>query len=254
MKFIRERILNGERMFAIAAQLGSSITVEMIGNAGFDWTWIDCEHGSGDYSDLVHQVQVARLGDAPAIVRIPNNDPTTFKRVLDLGAAGIMVPYVNTAAEAKQAALSTRYQPEGIRGVAGSPPCCGFAQNFDDYYAKANDNLVTMVQIETVEAVDNVDEIAAVPGVDVLFVGPFDLSINMGIIRQFKNPDFEANLDKVVAACKKHGKAAGILTPTMEFLPPWIEKEFSVFVVGSDSINLAKVFGELHGQCAEFKA
>ncbi|MBL6929722.1 MAG: 2-dehydro-3-deoxyglucarate aldolase [Rhodospirillales bacterium] len=253
MKFIREQILSGERMFGIAAQLGSSLTVEMIGNAGFDWTWIDCEHGSGDYSELIHQVQVARLGEAPAIVRIPGNNPTTFKRVLDLGAAGIMVPYVNTAAEAKQAALSMRYQPEGIRGVAGSPPCSGFAQNFDDYYAKANDNLVTMVQIETTEAVDNVDEIAAVPGVDVLFVGPMDLSISMGIIRQFKNPDFEANLDKVVAACKKHGKIPGILTPTMEFLPPWIEKGFSVFVVGSDSINLAKLLGDLSGQCAEFK-
>ena len=128
MKFIRNRILGGERMFAIAAQLGSSLTVEMIGNAGFDWTWIDCEHGSGDYSELIHQLQVARLGNAPAIVRIAGNEPITVKRVLDLGAAGIMVPYVNTAAEAEQAALSTRYQPEGIRGVAGSPPCSGFAR------------------------------------------------------------------------------------------------------------------------------
>ncbi|MBL6928724.1 MAG: 2-dehydro-3-deoxyglucarate aldolase [Rhodospirillales bacterium] len=254
MKFIRERVLSGERMFSIAAQLGSSLTVEMISNAGFDWTWIDCEHGSGDYSELIHQVQVARLGDAPAVVRIPANNPTIFKRTLDLGAAGIMVPYVNTADEAKQAALSMRYQPEGIRGVAGSPPCSGFAQNFDDYYAKANDNLVTMVQIETVEGVANVDEIAAVPGVDVLFVGPMDLSISMGMIKQFKNPDFEANLDKVVAACKKHGKIPGILTPTMEFLPPWIEKGFSVFVVGSDSINLAKLLGDLSGQCAELKS
>jgi 4-hydroxy-2-oxoheptanedioate aldolase len=253
MKFIRERILSGERMFAIAAQLGSSLTVEMIGNAGFDWTWIDCEHGSGDYSELIHQIQVARLGNAPAIVRIPGNDPITIKRVLDLGAAGIMVPCVNTAAEAKQVALSMRYQPEGIRGVAGSPPCSGFAQNFDEYFAKANDNLVTMVQIETTEAVANSDEIAAVPGVDVLFVGPFDLSINMGIPRQFKEPEFEANLDTVLAACEKHGKVPGILTPTLDFLPPWIEKGFRVFVVGSDSVSLAGLLGNIHGRCAEFK-
>lgn len=253
MKFIRERVLSGETMFGVAAQLGSSLTVEMIGRAGFDWTWIDCEHGTGDYSELVHQVQVARLGDAPPIVRIAWNEPTRFKRVLDLGAAGIMVPYVNTAAEAEQAARSMRYQPEGVRGVAMSPPACGFAQGFDDYYAKANDNLVTMVQIETVEGVDNAEEIAAVPGVDVLFVGPMDLSVNMGIARQFKDGDFDAKLDRVAAACKKHGKIAGILTPTLEYLAPWKAKGYSVFVVGSDSTGLAKMLGDLQAKCSELK-
>ncbi len=254
MKFIRERALSGESMFGVAAQLGSSLTVEMIGRAGFDWTWIDCEHGTGDYSELIHQIQVARLGDAPAIVRIAWNEPILFKRVLDLGAAGIMVPYVNTAEEAHLAAQSMRYQPEGIRGVASSPPACGFAQGFDDYYAKANDNLLTVVQIETVEAVDNAEEIAAVPGVDVLFVGPMDLSINMGMARQFKNPDFEANLDRVVAACRKHGKVPGILTPTLDYLAPWKAKGYSFFVVGSDSTGLAKMLVDLRAKCAEFKA
>lgn len=254
MKFLRDKVLSGEPMFGVAAQLGSSLTVEMIGQAGFDWTWIDCEHGSGDYSELVHQIQVARLGDAPAIVRIAWNEPTRFKRVLDLGAAGIMVPYVNTAEEARQAAQSMRYQPEGIRGVAGSPPACGFGQKFDDYYAKANDNLVTMVQIETVEGVENAEEIAAVPGVDVLFVGPMDLSINMGMPKQFKNADFEANLDRVVAACRKHGKTPGILTPTLDYLAPWKAKGFSVFVVGSDSTGLAKMLVDLQAKCAETKA
>jgi 2-keto-3-deoxy-L-rhamnonate aldolase RhmA len=253
MEFLRERALKGEPMFGVAAQLGSALTVEMIGRAGFDWTWIDCEHGSGDYSELVHQIQVARLGPAPAVVRIAWNDPIRFKRVLDLGAAGIMVPYVNTAAEAHQAAQSMRYQPEGIRGVAGSPPACGFGQGFDDYYAKANANLLTVVQIETAEAVANADAIAAVPGVDVLFVGPMDLSINMGVMRQFRNADFEANLDRVVAACRKHGKTPGILTPTLDYLGPWRAKGFSFFVVGSDSTNLAKLLVDLAGQCKAFK-
>ncbi len=253
MKFIRKRVLDGEIMFGVAAQLGSSLTVEMIGRAGFDWTWIDCEHGSGGYGELVHQVQVARLGDAPAVVRIANNDPTTFKRVLDLGAAGIMVPYVNTAEEARQAAASMRYQPDGLRGVAMSPPACGYAQGFDDYYAQANDNLLTVVQIETVEAVGNADAIAAVPGVDVLFIGPMDLSVSMRIPRQFKNPDFEKNLDRVVAACKKHGKIPGILTPTLDYLEPWKSKGFSYFVVGSDSTGIAKMFGDIHAKCAPFK-
>ena len=253
MEFIRERILSGELMCSIAAQLGSSLTVEMISNAGFDWTWIDCEHGSGDYSELIYQLQVARMGNAPAIVRISWNMPWLFKRVLDLGAAGIMVPYVNSADEAEQAVQSLRYQPEGMRGVASSPPCSGFGQQFDDYYGQANDNLTLMVQIETVEAVKNADEIAAVPGVDVLFVGPMDLSVSLGITKQFKDPKLEECLDTVVAACRKHGKAPGILTPTLEFLPPWIEKGFNVFVVGSDSVLLAKLFADIRETCAALK-
>ena len=253
MKFIRKRVLDGETMFGVAAQLGSSLTVEMIGRAGFDWTWIDCEHGSGGYSELIHQIQVARLGDAPAIVRIANNDPTTFKRVLDLGAAGIMVPYVNTADEARQAAASMRYQPDGLRGVAMSPPACGFAQGFADYFEQANDNLLTVVQIETTEGVENADAIAAVPGVDVLFVGPMDLSVSMGIPRQFKLPEYERNLDRVVEACRRHNKIPGILTPTLEFLEPWKKKGFSFFVVGSDSTGLAKMLADIHGKCADLK-
>lgn len=253
MMFIREKILRGDLMFSIGAQLGSSLTVEMISNAGFDWTWIDCEHGTGDYSELIPQLQVARLGNAPPVVRIPWNIPWMFKRVLDLGAAGIMVPYVNSAAEAEQAVQSLRYQPEGIRGVAGSPPCAGFAQQFDDYYAKANANLTLMVQIETVEAVENAAAIAALPGVDVLFVGPLDLSVNLGIPKEFRNPRFEACLDTVVEGCKMHGKAPGILTPTLDFLPLWISRGFTVFVVGSDSILLARMLGDIKEECASLK-
>ncbi len=249
MKFIRDRILKGDLMLSIGAQLGSSLTVEMISNAGFEWTWIDCEHGSGDYSELMHQLQVARLGNAPPIVRISWNIPWMFKRVLDLGAAGIMVPYINTAAEAREASQALRYQPEGVRGVAGSPPCAGFAQQFDEYFSQANDNLTLMVQIETAEAVANASSIAAVPGVDVLFVGPLDLSVNLGIPRDFQNPRFEACLETVVQGCRKHGKAPGILTPTLDFLPAWINLGFTVFVVGSDGTLLAKMMRDLKEQC-----
>ncbi|MEX1348828.1 MAG: aldolase/citrate lyase family protein [Desulfobacterales bacterium] len=250
MMFIRDKILRGDLMYSIGAQLGSSLTVEMISNAGFDWTWIDCEHGSGDYSELVYQLQVARLGNSPPVVRISWNMPWLFKRVLDLGAAGIMVPYVNTAAEAEEAVQSMHYQPEGVRGVAGSPPCAGFAQQFDDYFAQANDNLTLMVQIETAQAVENAASIAAVSGVDVLFVGPLDLSVNLGIPKDFRNPRFEACLDTVVEGCRKHGKAPGILTPTLDFLPSWIDRGFTVFIVGSDGTLLAKMLGDIKEKCA----
>ncbi len=118
MQFIRKRVLAGEVMLGIDANLGSSLTVEMIGAAGFDWIWIDCEHGTGDYSELIPQMQAAGIYNTPAIVRIAWNKAPRFKRVLDLGAAGIMVPYVNSAREAEQAALAMRYPPGGIHGVA----------------------------------------------------------------------------------------------------------------------------------------
>ncbi len=253
MKFIRDRVLSRELMFGAGAQLGSSLTVEMIGAAGFDWTWIDCEHGAGDHSELIAQIQVAGLGNAPPVVRIAWNEAPRFKRVLDLGASGIMVPYVNNRQEAQLAAESMRYQPEGIRGVAQSPRACGFGLRFKEYFTKANDNLLTVVQIETKEAVRNAAEIAAVPGVDVLFVGPFDLSFNMEIPNQFDHPDLVEALKIVSAACRQHGKAAGILTPRPDYISPWIEMGYTFFVVGSDSGCVTGGLTRIHDICKKLK-
>ncbi len=253
MKFIRDRVMCRELMFGVGAQLGSSLTVEMIGAAGFDWTWIDCEHGAGDHSELITQIQVAGLGNAPPVVRIAWNEAPRFKRVLDLGASGIMVPYINNKTEARLAAQSMRYQPEGIRGVAQSPRSCGFGRDFEDYYAKANENLLTVVQIETKEAVANAEEIASVPGVDVLFVGPFDLTVNMEIIKNFDHPEFISALQTVSAACKQHGKVAGILTPRPDYLSPWIDMGYTFFVVGSDTGCMISGLNQISGACKKFK-
>ena len=253
MKVIRERVLNREIMLGIGANLGSNITVEMVGAAGFDWTWIDYEHGAGNDSQLLTQIQVASLGDAPPVVRIAWNEAPRFKRVLDLGASGIMVPYVNTKEEAVLAAKSMRYPPEGIRGVAMSPRACGYGRNFDDYYASANNNLLTVVQIETAEAVRNADEIASVAGVDVLFVGPLDLSVNMGMVRQFDNPTYVEALKKVASACERHKKAAGILVPKQDFLPRWIDMGYTFFVVGSDGGFVANGLANLKSFCETYK-
>ena len=253
MKFIRDRVMCRELMFGVGAQLGSSLTVEMIGAAGFDWTWIDCEHGAGDHSELITQIQVAGLGNAPPVVRIAWNEAPRFKRVLDLGASGIMVPYINNKTEARLAAQSMRYQPEGIRGVAQSPRSCGFGRDFEDYYARANENLLTVVQIETKEAVANADEIASVPGVDVLFVGPFDLTVNMEIIKNFDHPEFISALQTVSAACRRHGKVAGILTPRPDYLSPWIDMGYTFFVVGSDNGCVMNGLNQISGACKKFK-
>ena len=253
MQFIRKQVLAGELMLGIGANLGSSLTVEMIGAAGFDWVWIDCEHGAGDYSELIPQMQAASIYSTPAIVRIAWNEIPRFKRVLDLGAAGIMVPYVASAREAEQAALSMRYPPQGIRGVAKFNRACGFGQNFDAYFKQANDNLLTVVQIETKEAVDQAEDIAAVEGVDVLFIGPLDLSVNMDIAENYENPDFLQAMDSVASACKKSGKVAGILVPKLDYLESWIAKGFTFLVVGSDGGCIANGLKSIYETCSQFK-
>jgi 4-hydroxy-2-oxoheptanedioate aldolase len=253
MIFIRDRVLRGELMFGIGANLGSSLTVEMIGKSGFDWTWIDCEHGAGDYSELIVQIQAASINDAPPIVRIAWNEAPRFKRVLDLGAAGVMVPFVNTREEAKQAAAAMRYPPEGVRGVAKFTRACGFGSDFDEYFPNANNYLLTVVQIETGTAVKNADEIASVQGVDALFIGPLDLSVNLGIAQQYEHQLFVDAMDNVAAACKNHDKAAGILVPNLDYLPQWIEKGFTFFVVGSDGGCVAKGLQNIHSACSTFK-
>ena len=253
MNSIRKRVLSGEILFGAGAYLGSSLTVEMIGITGFDFVWIDCEHGVGDLSELLPQLQAASIGGAAPVVRIVWNEAPRFKRVLDLGAAGVMVPYVNTAAEARAAAQAMRYPPEGVRGVARLIRANGFGQDFQAYFSEANEALLTVVQIETAEAVKNADEIAAVEGVDVLFIGPMDLSNNMGIPAQFEHPDLEKAMDTVLAACHKHGKAPGILAPTLDLVTKWVGKGFTFLVVGSDLASIMQGLKSTLAHCKPLK-
>ena len=179
MKFIRDRVLAGEFLAGAWCNLGSSITAEMAGRSGFDWVLFDQEHGPGDSMTLLHQIQALEAWPAAPLVRIVWNEMPRFKRALDLGAMGIVVPYVQSRAEAEYAVASMRYSPKGLRGVASSPRACGFGREFKEYYSLANDHLLTVAQIETASTLENLDEIADVNGVDVLFVGPLDLSTSM---------------------------------------------------------------------------
>ncbi|MBI2843786.1 MAG: HpcH/HpaI aldolase/citrate lyase family protein [Armatimonadetes bacterium] len=247
---IRNRVLNGELLSGTWLNLGSSLTAEMAGGAGFDWVLIDLEHGVGDYACLLHQLQAVGNTQAAPVVRIPWNDPVQFKRVLDLGPCGVMVPYVNTADEARQAASSMRYPPQGIRGVAKLNRACGFGQDFDDYFDSVNDNLLTVVQIETETALGNVEEIAAVEGIDVLFVGPMDLSVSLEIPQQFDHPRFRSALTKIAEACSRHGKAAGILLGASEQIEQTVADGYTFVALNSDGGLVASGMRKL---AAEFE-
>lgn len=234
IKSIRERALKRELCAGTFINLGSSLTTEMAGQAGFDWVLIDIEHGSGDHESLVTQLQAVASTPAVPIVRIANNDPPRFKRVLDVGASGVMVPYVSSAEEARQAVSSMRYPPRGIRGVAKLNRGSAFGSDFEDYFERSHELLLTVVQIETQQALDEIDEIAAIDGVDVLFIGPLDLSVNLGIPQQFDNPTFLAAREKVSKAAEKAGKAAGILLLNAGQLEDTVNAGFTFVALGSD--------------------
>ncbi len=254
MDYLRERVLAGELLTGTFCNLGSPLTVEMAGRAGFDWMVLDMEHGAGDQSELLHQLQAAAAAATPAIVRIAWNEPWRFKRVLDQGAAGVMVPWVNTPEEAAAAAASMRYPPAGVRGAATLNRATAFGAEAENYLRDANDNLLTVVQIETREAVRNAAAIAAVEGVDVLFVGPFDLSISMGMRGQYQNPEFVAALEQVVSAAAAAGKATGILLHRAEHVAVTVERGFTFVALGSDGGAAASGLAALAAAFAPYRA
>jgi 2-keto-3-deoxy-L-rhamnonate aldolase RhmA len=232
--FFRERVLAGEWLAGTFLNLGSPLTAEIAGRAGFDWLMLDFEHGPGSDETLLQQLQAVSGTAAATIVRLAANETPRFKRALDLGAGGVMVPYVNNAEEARAAVAAVRYPPHGIRGVSKFNRAAGFGQDFDDYYAHSHDRLVTMAQIETPEALLNLDAIASVDGVDVLFVGPLDLTTNMGIQGQFEHPAFVQARLQVAQAARRAGKAAGILATAPTQVATLQAEGYTVLALGSD--------------------
>ena len=230
----RKRVLAREWLCGTFLNLGSSITVEIAGLAGFDWVLIDHEHGPGGEDTMLHQLQACSATPAFPVVRIAQNETVRFKRALDMGALGVMAPYVSTAAEARAAVQAMRYPPHGIRGVAKFNRGAGFGGDFEEYYLHGHERLLTVIQIETVEAINNIDAIAAVDGADVLFVGPTDLSYNMGIRDQLDSAQFKEALKKVSDAAKRHGKAAGVLVHLPHLVPMVRELGYTFTAYGSD--------------------
>ena len=230
----RARVLAREWLAGTWLNLGSPITAEMAGLAGFDWVLLDHEHGPGSDTTILHQLQAVAATPAAGLVRIAANDPARFKRVLDAGAHGVMVPYIGTVAEAQAAVTALRYPPRGMRGVAKLTRATAFGADFDDYFAHAHERLVTLPQIETAEGVANAAAIASIDGVDVLFVGPMDLSTNLGIPGQYEHPLCVDALKRVATAAQNAGKAAGILLLNAAHIAMCRELGYTFVALGSD--------------------
>ena len=238
----RKRARAGERLGGTWLNLGSSITAEIAGRSGLDWVLVDLEHGVGNEGSLVPQLQGVMVGgDCASVVRVAANDPVRFKRVLDLGAHGVMVPWIRSVEEAEAAVEAVRYPPHGIRGAASITRATEFGYRpFAEYRRAAHGEVTLTIQIEHTGGLEAVDEIAALDGVDVLFVGPLDLSVSLGCPQDFEHPDFVSALKQVQASAVRHGKAAGILAMKVEHVRAWRDMGYSFMAMGSDGGMVAQ--------------
>ena len=221
----KERLHAGETLLGAFLGLGSPVAAELCTTGGFDWLLVDLEHGWGGEADLRPQLQALSGGDAAPLVRVPRSERAVISRALDAGAHGVMVPRIDTADEARAAASYMRYPPGGVRGVASSTRGSLFA-------AEEQREPLGIIQIESETAVANAREIAELDGVDVLFVGPSDLSAAMGV--GVTDPRVDAAYDAVVEAARGAGKAPGVFAkgrPVDEF----VERGFRFIAVGSDT-------------------
>lgn len=229
----KQDVRNRKKLFGCWAALGSPVTTEILGLAGFDWLLLDSEHACNDVLSLIPQLMTLKDSKSAPIVRPASNDPVLLKRLLDIGFYNFLIPMVETKEQAIQAVKSTRYPPEGFRGVSVAHRSNRFG-TIPDYFEKINQNICVMVQIESQQGVDNIEEIAAVDGVDLLFVGPGDLSAALNHLGQPGHPDVQKVIQRIFDVAKAHNKSVGILAPVEADARRYIEMGATFVGVGSD--------------------
>ncbi len=231
---LRRRILAGETLLGAWASLASPGSAELMGRAGLDWVVVDLEHGNTTESELLAHLTAIEASGSVALVRPPSGERLRIGRALDLGAAGIVVPRLDTAEQVREAVTFLRYPPAGQRGVALLTRGARLGTVNHAGVAALNDDIVGIVQIELPSAVEEAEAIAATDGVDVLFVGPADLSHSLGVPGQFADARYQDALQRVVAACRAHGKSPGILLYDHASFRPHLDLGFTFVGIGAD--------------------
>src|SRR4051812_5589892 len=236
---LRARILGGETLFGAWAGLGSPMAAELMGRAGYDWVLIDLEHGAGTEADLLAHLNAVEVTPAAALVRPQSGERLRIGRALDLGAAGVVIPRLDSTAEVREAVSYLRYPPAGGRGVALMTRGARLGTVGHGDVGDVNRDIVGIVQVESPGALRDAAEIAAIDGVDVLFVGPADLSHSLGVPGQFGSETYLGALHSVVEACRANGKAAGILLYDPASFAPHLEMGFTFVGLGADASFVA---------------
>ncbi|WP_394231916.1 HpcH/HpaI aldolase/citrate lyase family protein [Niallia oryzisoli] len=236
---LKEKIDQNKKVFGTWIMTNSLDNAEILGHTGVDFIMIDAEHGSMDLESAGRMVSVIRGTQATPLLRVAGNEKSLIKKGLDTGASGVMIPMVNTKEEAEEAVSYCKYPPVGVRGMgAGRAVLFGAAaEEYEDYYSKANEEVLVILQIEHHTAVENIEEILSVPNIDIAFIGPYDLSTSMGLQGQVNHPDVLKNYQKVIEACEKFNVIPGIMTWT-DGIQQHLEMGFKFLLGGMDGAIL----------------
>lgn len=235
----KRSLRNRKLQIGLWSTLCSNLVAEILAHSGFDWILLDTEHSPNELPGLLTQLQAMGRGTAAAVVRAAWNDAVLIKRILDIGAQSILLPYVQTADEAKRAVEAVRYPPRGLRGVSASSRASQFGR-MQDYFAQADEQICLLVQVETAAALEQLESIAAVEGVDGVFIGPADLSASLGHLGNARHPQVQRALEDAARRLRDLGKAAGILTAVEEDARRYIDWGYTFVAVGVDTVLLAR--------------
>jgi len=235
----KQALAKQERQVGLWCGLGNPIAAEILAGAGFDWIVIDGEHAPNDILTLLPQLQAMRGGTAEPVFRVPWNDMVIIKRAMDVGARSLLIPFVQNAEEARKAVAATRYPPLGIRGVAVSTRANDYGR-IQNYLPNAHLDTCVLVQLETNVALKEIEAVAAVEGVDGIFIGPSDLSAAMGHLGNPKHPDAQAAIKEAAARIRAAGKSAGTLTGNADDAEALFAMGYNFTAVGSDVGILAR--------------
>jgi 2-dehydro-3-deoxyglucarate aldolase len=245
----RRDLLAKKRLLGLWASLASPVSTEVIGYAGFDWLLIDGEHAPNDLQTVMLQLMALKDSPSAAVVRPQWAEPILLKRLLDLGVYNFLMPFVESAEQARAAVAATRYPPEGIRGIAVAQRSNQYGY-VEDYFQQVNENICVLVQIESRLGVDSVEAIADVAGVDALFIGPSDLSASLGHFGNPNHPEVQAAMRHVLASAQARGKPVGILTGVEKEAHQYLEMGMTCVAVGLDVVLLRNASRQL---CERFK-
>ncbi|MGI6204264.1 MAG: HpcH/HpaI aldolase family protein [Anaerovoracaceae bacterium] len=245
-----EKFRNGEKTLGTFTHLGTINALEALGLTGLDYVFIDMEHSPLDTEGAELRVKAALHAGLTPLVRVFEQQRTPILKMLDIGAQGVMVPMIKSVDEAKQLVEYAKFTPLGARGLCPTyDGGWGFGGNmqgsFEDYMRSANEETILILQCETLEALEHIDEIAAVEGVDSIFVGPLDLSNAMGIPGQYTNPKFIDALKKVAAACQDHGKISIMNSGGIEDTLNYFDMGYDSIAIGLDTIIYINAYKEL---------
>lgn len=231
---VKQALASGEAVMGVTITASSPDVAASLAGTGYDFLWIEMEHSALTLETVRTMILSTRGLKAVPIVRVPFNEPWLAKRALDIGALGVVFPFTNTRALAEQAVQACKYPPLGIRGFGPALAASRWGLTGAAYARFANENVMVITIIETKEAVENIDEIASVPGIDVLFIGPNDLSFSLGVGGRTKEPVVEEAVAKVVAAGRKHNIPVGYSTGDPAEINRRIEQGFRLFQASSD--------------------